>query len=78
MRTSTEAGSCAKTLFMLLLEALRCCGDINTLLFAIDDTLDYESDEVVKQNVKIILNAMKYPHIPRPAGEWIVGEMIRQ
>lgn len=59
-------------------ERLRCCGDVNTLLFVVDDILDYESDEVVKNRMRIILSALKDPQTPRPPGEWVVGEMTRQ
>lgn len=53
------------------------CGLMN-LVFLIDEHTDKEAPEVVQTRVDAVLDAIRNPHLPRPTGEWIGGEIARQ
>ena len=48
------------------------------LFFVIDEYTDVESVEVVREMADVVIDALNYPHKPRPSGEVFLGEMTRQ
>ena len=48
------------------------------LFFVIDEYTDVEPENVVKEMVDIIKDALTDPHKSRPGDETILGEMTRQ
>ena len=48
------------------------------LLLLFDESSDVESAAGVQIQADIIMDALHNPHKPRPAGEWIGGEIFRQ
>ncbi|KAI0066268.1 terpenoid synthase [Artomyces pyxidatus] len=59
-------------------EALRIGCDLNVLLFVIDDFTDRVDGDGVQTYVNMVMDAMRNPHKPRPAGESVIGEIARQ
>lgn len=48
------------------------------LFFIIDEHSDVEEVRVVREMADIVMDALRYPHKPRPDGEWVGGEATRQ
>ncbi len=48
------------------------------LFFVIDEYTDFEQAPAVKKIVDMLLDAVHNPQKPRPAGEPILGEMMRE
>lgn len=59
-------------------ELLRINADLMIAFFIIDEYTDVEPENVVKEMVDIIKDALTDPHKSRPGGETILGEMTRQ
>ena len=47
-------------------------------LFTLDGFTDVEPAPVVREIASIVMDALRNPDKPRPAGEVILGEMMRQ
>ncbi|KAK1226347.1 hypothetical protein PQX77_010674 [Marasmius sp. AFHP31] len=52
--------------------------DYMHLIFLVDEHTDVVSSEEAKRYCDIVKDALNNPHTPRPAGEWIGGEVARQ
>jgi hypothetical protein len=50
---------------------------MNTTFF-IDEHTDVSEEHEVRNQKSIMMNALYNPHNPRPEGEWIGGEIVRQ
>lgn len=48
------------------------------LFFVVDEYSDVADTAGVRIQADIIMDGLKNPHIPRPQGEWIGGEVARQ
>ena len=48
------------------------------LFFMFDEYSDQSTPEEVWHQASIQMDALCYPHKPRPKGEWIGGEIARQ
>ncbi|EJF60917.1 terpenoid synthase [Dichomitus squalens LYAD-421 SS1] len=59
-------------------EDLRAGIDLMHILFVIDEFSDVGRPPVVREYGQIVLDAIRNPDKPRPAGEVILGEMMRQ
>ncbi|KAG2151275.1 terpenoid synthase [Suillus bovinus] len=59
-------------------EHVRSACDLMNLGFFIDEVSDVSKEDKVRQQKDIIMDALHYPHKPRPEGEWIGGEVTRQ
>ncbi|KAH9926487.1 terpenoid synthase [Fomitopsis serialis] len=59
-------------------EHLRIGCDLMNVFFVLDEYTDVESAEEVREVVDIAINAMMNPDKPRPEGEVLVGELVRQ
>ncbi|ETW81359.1 hypothetical protein HETIRDRAFT_51706 [Heterobasidion irregulare TC 32-1] len=57
---------------------LRTGCDFMNLLLLFDESSDVEDAAGVQLQADIIMDALCNPHKPRPAGEWIGGEIFRQ
>ncbi|KAF9058831.1 terpenoid synthase [Rhodocollybia butyracea] len=52
--------------------------DLMNCFFIFDEYSDVAEPDVVQKQVDIIMDAIRRPHIPRPKGEFIGGEIHRQ
>jgi hypothetical protein len=52
--------------------------DLMNLFFVIDHHTDIADPMVARKEANIIMDAIRNPHIDRPPGEWIGGEVARQ
>ncbi|KAJ7803885.1 terpenoid synthase [Mycena olivaceomarginata] len=52
--------------------------DLMNLFFVIDEYSDVADAAGARIQADIIMDGLKNPHIPRPQGEWIGGEVARQ
>ncbi|EJF62143.1 terpenoid synthase [Dichomitus squalens LYAD-421 SS1] len=59
-------------------EHLRTCLDIVNVFFIIDEYTDVQSTHVVRDMMTSCTDAIRNPHIPRPEGETVLGEIVRQ
>ncbi|KAL1944525.1 hypothetical protein VTO73DRAFT_2955 [Trametes versicolor] len=59
-------------------ETLRTSTDLMNLLFVIDEHTDVKQAPAVKEMVEILLDAMHNPQKPRPVGEPVRGEIMRE
>ncbi|EED81950.1 predicted protein [Postia placenta Mad-698-R] len=59
-------------------EHLRTGCDLMNVFFVVDEYTDVESAPIVREMVDIVIDAMNYPHKPRPDGEILLGEVTRQ
>ncbi|KAL1940077.1 hypothetical protein VTO73DRAFT_9412 [Trametes versicolor] len=59
-------------------ETLRTSIDLMDLFFVIDEYTDHELAPAVKEMVGMLLDAVHNPQKPRPAGEPILSEMMRE
>ena len=48
------------------------------LFFVIDEYSDVSGEVEVREQKNVVMSALRDPHIPRPKGEWIGGEVARQ
>lgn len=48
------------------------------LFFVIDEHTDVAETDVAREQARVVMDALRNPHIPRPEGEWIGGEVSRQ
>lgn len=48
------------------------------LVWVIDEYSDVSEVREVRNQKNIIMDALRNPHKPRPEGEWIGGEIMRQ
>lgn len=62
----------------LCVEQLRCANDLMNFFFIFDEHSDKSSPEEVKDQVAVIMDALRNPDKPRPEGEWVGGEVARQ
>ncbi|KAH7915515.1 terpenoid synthase [Hygrophoropsis aurantiaca] len=59
-------------------EIVRSGCDLLSIFLIFDETTDHLDEDGVRQFAKLYLSAMKHPEMPRPHGETIVGEIVRQ
>lgn len=59
-------------------EHFRICCDAMNVFFAVDDIMDDSDPKTVKKIVAIIMDAFRDWETPRPQGEHIIGEVVRQ
>ncbi|EIN06625.1 terpenoid synthase [Punctularia strigosozonata HHB-11173 SS5] len=57
---------------------LRVGCELINLFFVVDEVSDLQSADVIHRQVDIVLDALRNPHKPCPAGEWVGGEITRQ
>ncbi|KAJ6583837.1 terpenoid synthase [Mycena vulgaris] len=55
-------------------EGCRVGCDLMNLFFVIDEHTDIAATDLARKQADIIMDAMRNPHTPRPADEWIGGE----
>lgn len=48
------------------------------LFFTYDEYSDASSPEEVARQSTIIMDAFRNPYSPRPEGEWVGGELVKQ
>jgi hypothetical protein len=48
------------------------------LFFVIDEYTDVATETEAREMARIVMDAIYNPERPRPAGEWIGGEIARQ
>jgi Delta6-protoilludene synthase len=48
------------------------------LFFVIDEYSDVADGNGARVYADIVMDAIRNPHKPRPAGEWVGGEVARQ
>ena len=48
------------------------------LFFVFDESSDIATTQDVRTQADIIMAAIRNPHLVRPAGEWVGGEVARQ
>lgn len=59
-------------------EHARAGCDLMHLYFMFDEHSDRSEPSEVRKQKDAILDAFRNPHVPRPEGEWIGGELARQ
>ncbi|KAI1842182.1 hypothetical protein JX265_001457 [Neoarthrinium moseri] len=59
-------------------EQLRCACDVMNLFFIFDEHSDKSEPVDVWNQVHVLMDALHNPDSPRPAGEWVGGEVARQ
>ncbi|PCH42443.1 hypothetical protein WOLCODRAFT_51150, partial [Wolfiporia cocos MD-104 SS10] len=59
-------------------EELRIGCDLMHIFFLVDEYTDVESAPVVREMVDVMTDALRNPHKPRPIGEVLLGEVVRQ
>ncbi|KAG9316107.1 terpenoid synthase [Chiua virens] len=52
--------------------------DLMHVLFVLDEVSDRSSPPEVRKQKDTVMDALFNPHTPRPKGEWIGGEIVRQ
>lgn len=52
--------------------------DLMNLFFVIDEWSDVANAKETRKYADIVMDALRNPHKPRPAGEWVGGEVTRQ
>ena len=60
----------------LLISRLSC--DLMNLLFIIDEYTDNADGVKAHTYADMVANIFDNPHVERPQGEWIIGEITRQ
>jgi Delta6-protoilludene synthase len=48
------------------------------LFFVFDEWSDVSDEHETRRQADSIMDALRNPHKPRPAGEWVGGEVARQ
>ena len=51
---------------------------ISQVFFLIDECTDVKPMPVVEEIIEIAIDALHHPQKPRPAGEIVLGEIMRQ
>ncbi|KAM5542498.1 hypothetical protein V8D89_003957 [Ganoderma adspersum] len=69
---------CALAYPIVSVEHLRIAIDVIGVMFVIDECTDVESGAEACQTVEIVMDALRHPDIPRPEGEFVLGELTRQ
>ncbi|KAH7886304.1 terpenoid synthase [Phlebopus sp. FC_14] len=59
-------------------EQLRIACELIVVYFIVDEYTDVEDSTVTAEVVEIIIDALKCPSKPRPTGEVVLGEIVRQ
>ncbi|KAI0089641.1 isoprenoid synthase domain-containing protein [Irpex rosettiformis] len=59
-------------------EHLRAGVDLMNVYFVIDEYTDVEPQQVVREMIEVIIDAIHNPTKPRPKGEVVLGEITRQ
>ena len=59
-------------------EHARAGCDLMHILFLFDEHSDRSTPIEVRKQKDAMMDALRNPHIPRPEGEWIGGEVFRQ
>ncbi|KAI0706366.1 terpenoid synthase [Earliella scabrosa] len=59
-------------------DELRAECDLMNLFFLFDEYSDVEYEKTVQEFARIVMDALRNPHKPRPAGESLLGEVSRQ
>ncbi len=59
-------------------EQIRSGCELMHLFFMFDEYSDKASPEEVLYQAQVMIDTLKSPETPRPKGEWIGGEIIRQ
>ncbi|KAI6163689.1 terpenoid synthase [Pisolithus thermaeus] len=59
-------------------EHLRIACDLMIVYFIVDEYTDVEDANRAAEIVNVIIDALNNPHRPRPEGEMILGEVVRQ
>ncbi|KAH7917194.1 terpenoid synthase [Leucogyrophana mollusca] len=57
---------------------LRTACDLINVYFIIDEYTDVESGDVTGEMIEVAIDALNHPHKPRPKGEVLIGEVVRQ
>lgn len=60
------------------IDHLRCASDLLHLLFVFDEYTDVASPAEARKQADIVMDALRNPHLERPKGEWLGGEMMKQ
>lgn len=59
-------------------EQVRSGCELMHLFFMFDEYSDKASPDEVLSQAQVMIDALKSPETPRPKGEWIGGEIMRQ
>ncbi|KAG2040645.1 terpenoid synthase, partial [Suillus americanus] len=59
-------------------EHIRSACDAMNVLYVIDEYSDVSEEGEVRQQKDIVMDALRHPYKPRPKGEWVGGEIVRQ
>ena len=73
-----QSGSHERFCSFPLQEHLRASCDFVTTSIFFDDCAEIAHNDNVQVMTGIIMDIFRNPHIPRPKGEWVAGEAIRQ
>lgn len=63
---------------MIFSDILRIAIDLMNIFLLIDEYTDIEPALVVRDMISVIIDAIQHPDIPRPKGDVVLGEMMRQ
>ncbi len=63
---------------LLIADQVRAGCDLMNVFFVFDEYSDVEDEKTVQRFADIIMDALRDPRKPRPAGECLVGEITRQ
>ncbi|KAK0611352.1 terpenoid synthase [Immersiella caudata] len=69
--------ACLTYPYMNRAQALAAC-KLMVLFYVYDEFTDIEGPKVGSQLASIVMDALRNPHKPRPAGEFAIGELARQ
>jgi hypothetical protein len=59
-------------------EHVRITCDYMNATFLLDEHTDVSEERVFREQNNIVMDVLHNPHQPRPEGEWIGGEIMRQ
>jgi len=68
----------ADTYWKVLTEHARIVCDFLNTGYLLDEIAEMSEESEVRKQWTIVKDAMHNPHKPRPEGEWIGGEVMRQ
>ena len=63
---------------ILGIDELRAGCELMNLLLLFDEYSDVEDEKTIQEFASIMMDALRNPHKPRPAGESLLGEVSRQ
>jgi Delta6-protoilludene synthase len=63
---------------LALPEGCRIGCDLMNLFFVFDEHSDIASEKGARSQANIIMDALRNPHVPRKAGEWVGGKVTQQ